>query len=259
MAKNLQLRSLPPSLPETQPEACETPTSLLRREGKLRYAIDHPRNFIFPDWLKVLHSLETKEMKNRNLSHLSPIVSIWRKRNFQAVRQNTAEPPPNPHAPCLPLIPITGHENVDFQDLSATPPQPRGNLVDNSDHSYNGSQQQVHIHNDNINSDNTANSSTSPEPLDNLIPQSIVDSPQATEHSEGEVEADDGGGKDVIVLTVAEDVEVAAGTVRHRQRMSAFLEEPRREGRKGWSGSWRRKRERTEISQLEWRSASAAK
>nr|GLL37496.1 hypothetical protein Itr_chr10CG12590 [Ipomoea trifida] len=38
------------------------------------------------------------------------------------------------------------------------------------------------------------------------------------------------GGKDAIVLTVAEDVEVATGTVRHRaaqQRMSAFSEEPR--------------------------------
>nr|GLL45881.1 phospholipase A1-II 4-like [Ipomoea trifida] len=99
-------------------------------------------------------------------------------------RQNTAGPPPNPHAPCLPFIPITGHENVEFQDLSATPPQPRDNLVDNSDHSYNGSQQQVHTHGDSINNDSTANSSTSPELLDNLIPQSIVDSPHAIEHSE---------------------------------------------------------------------------
>nr|GMD12985.1 calcium-dependent protein kinase 1-like [Ipomoea batatas] len=33
-----------------------------------------------------------------------------------------------------------------------------------------------------------------------------------------------------------------------QQRMPAFSEEPRREGRKRWSGSWRRKRERTEIS-----------
>nr|GMD50183.1 hypothetical protein Iba_chr11aCG10190 [Ipomoea batatas] len=74
----------------------------------------------------------------------------------------------------------------------------------------------------------------------------------------GEVEADDGGGKDAIVLTVAEDVEVAAGTVRHRPAENVGVLGGA-EGKKGWSGSWRQKRERTEISQWARRSASAAK
>nr|GMD87493.1 receptor protein kinase CLAVATA1 [Ipomoea batatas] len=139
--------------------------------------------YIAPEYARSLKASVKSDVYSFGVVLLELITGYKALIKLDDERQNTAEPPSNPHAPCLPLIPITGHENVDFQDLSATPPQPRGNPVDNGDHSYNGSQQQVHIHSDNINSDDNASSSISPEPLDNLIPQSIVDSPQATEHS----------------------------------------------------------------------------
>nr|GMC47077.1 hypothetical protein Iba_chr01aCG7910 [Ipomoea batatas] len=80
----------------------------------------------------------------------------------QVLKQKSAEHTQISQGPCLPLIPITGHdEYAEFLFTPIAQSQPRDSPMDNEDHSNTDSPQQIHTQLDNT---NTVNQDVSHEP-----------------------------------------------------------------------------------------------
>nr|GMD87743.1 Os05g0574200 [Ipomoea batatas] len=95
-------------------------------------------------------------------------------------KQDNAEHTPISHGPCLPLIPITDHEDAEFLSTPIAQSQPRDSPMDNEVCSNKDSPQQIHTQTD---SPHTVSHDISHEPQDNPTSQPVDSSPLSTDHS----------------------------------------------------------------------------
>nr|GMD83287.1 Os05g0574200 [Ipomoea batatas] len=97
-----------------------------------------------------------------------------------SLKQDNAEHTPISHGPCLPLIPITDHEDAEFLSTPIAQSQPRDSPMDNEVCSNKDSPQQIHTQTD---SPHTVSHDISHEPQDNPTSQPVDSSPLSTDHS----------------------------------------------------------------------------
>nr|GMC49686.1 glucose and ribitol dehydrogenase homolog 1-like [Ipomoea batatas] len=103
-------------------------------------------------------------------------------------KQDNAEHAPISHGPCLPLIPITDHEDAEFLATPIAQFQQRDSPMGNGAHSNKDSPQQIHTQTD---SPHTVSHDISHEPQDNPTSQPVDSSPLSTDRSDESVPAHD--------------------------------------------------------------------